>query len=107
MQTENGKECIALKSDSEIGKAILEKAQIKHSYQRAAIENLLDQGFIVAYRATGQPLRGNAWKYKGKYEESLNRAISRVRAALPAEYDIRVGKCGVKGGFGYWIERRY
>jgi len=106
MKTLSGKECVALGADSEIGKAVIKGAQPRGSYQKLAVENLLNKGFIVSYLASGHPLRGNAQKYKGRYEESLVHVMRRLKLALPVEFDLRVGKCGQKGGYGFWVVKK-
>ena len=106
MKTYNGKECIAIRTDSEIGREVLNEANPRGSYQKLVVERLLDNGFIVSYLASGHPLRGKAMRYKGRYEKSLHNVMRRVGAALPPQYELKRGPCGEKGGYGYWVANR-
>ncbi len=52
-------------------------------------------------------LKGNASRYKSRYESALLNAIDKHNSGelksspIPKEYEIAIGAYGKKGGFGY------
>lgn len=85
------------------GLAAIISSQARGSFQRRVAENLISDGWVVAYLADGKPIRGKAKAYKGRYEASVRNVMNRINDMLPGRYHIESGPVGVKGGYGYWL----
>ena len=83
--------------------ADLIRKQARGNYQASVAENLIRNGYIVTYLADGGQLKGNAARYKGRYEQSVQNLMTRIEEHLPGTLEIKSGEVGPKGGHGYWL----
>lgn len=83
--------------------ADLIRKQARGNYQANVAENLIRNGYIVTYMADGGQLKGNAARYKGRYEKSVFNLMTRIEEHLPGALEIKSGEVGPKGGHGYWL----
>lgn len=105
-KTPYGEACINREGLSEIYINLI-NLQARGSWQKRVVGNLLDDGYIVDYLATGGPLRGNARKWSTKYGKSLQNLMARIEEALDGGYIIlESGPTGKKGGYGHYIAKR-
>ena len=79
------------------------RSQTRGNFQEAVAENLIRNGYIISYLADGGILKGNAARYKGRYEQSVQNLMSRIESILPGTLEIKSGTVGPKGGFGYYL----
>lgn len=75
--------------------------QARDDYQRDVARNLAYNGYVIGYLADGGALKGNALRYKGRYEQSLHNFAERVENALPGRYHLVYDQVGPKGAWGY------
>lgn len=100
-KTPYGDDCIRPKGNEELENII--NAQVKGCYQEAVARSLIWDGFVVAYKADGDVLRGNAGKYQMHYFRSLEALMTRITEALPEGVFLLEGEVGPRGGFGYYL----
>ena len=100
-KTPYGDDCIRPKGNEELENII--NAQVKGCYQEAVARSLIWDGFVVAYKADGDVLRGNAGKYQMHYFRSLEALMARITEALPEDVFLLEGEVGRRGGFGYYL----
>ncbi len=96
-KTPNGLPCWI--AGKELAEMIREQA--RGCYQDAVVEFLVQHGYVVGYRATGDMLKGKARKYNGKYANSVQNLMDRIDSMLPGTLEIRRDFVGPKGAFGY------
>ena len=100
-KTPFGGACIRPKGNEKLENII--NAQAKGCYQEAVARSLIWDGYVVAYKADGDVLRGHAKKYQMHYIRSLEALMARVTEALPEGVFLREGKVGPRGGVGYYL----
>jgi hypothetical protein len=102
-QTPHGDECVAFNATSPIVPIIINQA--RGSWQREVAANLIRNGYVIGYLATGSKLRGKAKSYNTGYERSLSHLMERTRIAVhqSSPYRLLDGPVGPKGAFGYYL----
>lgn len=104
-ETPNKTQCISFPSNCALDLKIerIMSNEIKGSYQEEFVNTIINQG----YDMPDNNLRGNASKYKGRYQTSIFNLITRINIALSdTKYKIVCGSIGPKGGYGYYITYR-
>ena len=76
------------------------KKAARGAWQREVLRNLMDEGYVIGYRATG-PLKGRAKSYQGHYAKSLTNMMDRIEEILQneTEYHLERDNIGPKGGW--------
>ena len=96
-KTPNGKPCWI--PGPELAKLL--RKQARGSWQQEVVENLISNGYVVSYQATGNQLRGRAKNYQSKYQTSLRNLMIRIEEHLVGTLEIRSEAVGPKDAFGY------
>jgi len=101
-KTPSGQSCNAFERDGRMHNTL--KKAARGAWQHEVLRNLMDEGYVIGYRATG-PLRGRAKSYQSHYAKSLTNMMDRIEEILETETEYRLerGSVGPKGGWGYYI----
>ncbi len=96
-RTPNGKPCWV--PGPELAKLL--RKQAKGAWQQEVVENLIANGYVIGYKATGSMLKGKAQKYQTKYQTSLRNLVTRIDEHLVGSLELVDDQVGPKGAFGY------
>lgn len=101
-KTPFGDNCIIPEKESRLANLISRNE--KGPWQKEVTENLISQGYVIGYLATGK-LRGNAKKYQSHYSRSLNNLMGRIKEDLKnnSPYKLVSDRVGPRGAFGYYL----
>ena len=103
-KTPFGEDCIIPRGNEELENII--NAQVKGCYQEAVARSLIWDGYVVAYKADGDVLKGKAKQYQGRYMESLTNLMDRMHDTLIENGHYLVsGEVGPRGAFGYYLSK--